>query len=394
MLLEAEFPPDVRVENEALSLARGGFELHIFALTFENRPVLEEWQPGVWIHRRRISQQVYKKIHITVLKWPFYRRLWERFVRSSEVVFDAVHVHDLPLARVGVRLAGKQQCPLILDFHENYPAALGIWEHSQTRLGKLFLDVPSWRAYELDAVRKADRVIVVVEEALERFRAAGLPDEKFVVVSNVLNLKTFPAKPDETPRKSSDEVLISYVGGFGVHRGLETAIQAMPAILKNITTAQLVLVGTGRNFTELKELARNMDVEEHVDFPGWVPFEESARAIQKADLCIIPHLSTEHTDTTVPHKLFQYMYLKKPVLVSSSPPLKRIVEATQSGLVFKAGNSEDFAEKALQMIRSDRLKKWGENGHQAVVQTYNWEKESGKLIRIYRQLLTPLQKTG
>ncbi|NOY77788.1 MAG: glycosyltransferase family 4 protein, partial [Calditrichaeota bacterium] len=120
---------------------------------------------------------------------------------------------------------------------------------------------------------------------------------------------------------------------------------------------------------------------------GWVPFEKSARAIQEADICFIPHLSIAHTDTTVPHKLFQYMYLKKPVLVSSSPPLKRIVEETACGLVFEAGNPEDFAEKLLQMARSHRLQEWGEAGHRAVVETYNWEKESQKLVRIYRELL-------
>ena len=71
MLLEAEFPPDVRVENEALSLAEAGFEVHIFALTFEKRPLLEEWRPGVWVHRKFLAKKLYKKIHITVLKWTF-----------------------------------------------------------------------------------------------------------------------------------------------------------------------------------------------------------------------------------------------------------------------------------------------------------------------------------
>ncbi len=387
MLLEAEFPPDVRVENEAQSLAEAGFEVHIFALAFEEKPPLEEWQPGIWVHRKRLPRKFYKKIHITILKWPVYAAIWKRFVLESGISFDAVHVHDLPLARMGSILAQKWGVPFVLDFHENYPAALGIWEHSQTRLGHLFLDQRGWRRYELEMVKQASRVIVVVQEALERFRSVGLPPERFVVVSNVLNLKTFPLKPEEKSTKPGGEFLATYVGGFGVHRGLETAVQAMLAILEKLPEARLVLVGDGRNFSDLKMLARELGVLGKVTFTGWVPFEESARAIQRADLCLIPHLSTEHTDTTVPHKLFQYMYLKKPVLVSSSPPLKRIVEETHSGLVFEAGNAQDFAEKLLFMAKSGELQKWGEAGHQAVLREYNWEKESQKLVQIYRELL-------
>jgi len=385
MLLEGEFPPDVRVENEALTLVKAGFEVHIFALTFSQQPSLEEWQPGVWVHRKALRKAFFKKIHITVLKWPIYRRLWEKFVRSQGVAYNALHVHDLPLARVGKVLARMRHVPLILDFHENYPAALGIWEHSQTPVGRLFLDVPSWRAYEFEAVQSADRVIVVVEEALERFRKADIPSGKFTIVSNVLNLETFPVKPES--EKSSGEWRLAYVGGFGVHRGLETAIQAMPQILKETPEARLILAGDGRNAAELRALAEELGLTKSVTFTGWLSFDESARVIQTSNICMIPHLSIEHTNTTVPHKLFQYMYLKKPVLVSSSPPLKRIVEATRSGLVFEAGNPEDFAEKAVQMIRSKNLKKWGENGHKAVLKTYNWEGESKKLVQIYRELL-------
>ena len=386
MLLEAEFPPDVRVENEAISLARSGFEVHIFALTFGKGPKLEEWKPGVWIHRKRISRRVYNKIHITVLKWPFYARWWEKFLLRSGVHWDAIHVHDLPLARVGLKLAQQQSIPFVLDLHENYPAALGIWEHSQTRIGRLFLDIPSWRQYEKDMIRRANRIIVVVNEALERFRTAGISEEKFTVVSNTLNIDTFPLRPEKGETKTKNYFRVTYVGGFGVHRGLETAIQAMPVILNKIPTVRLILVGTGRNFADLKELARNLGVKEHVDFPGWVPFEESARAIWEADVCIIPHLSTEHTNTTVPHKLFQYMFLKKPVLVSSSPPLKRIVQETRSGEVFHAGDPEDFARKLVEMFRSKNLTDWGANGHKAVLETYNWEKESQKLVQLYREL--------
>ena len=55
-----------------------------------------------------------------------------------------------------------------------------------------------------------------------------------------------------------------------------------------------------------------------------------------------PHEDFEHTQTTVPHKLFQYMMGRKTVLVSDCAPLKRIIGDNEAGYVFKAGGSGFF----------------------------------------------------
>ena len=44
-----------------------------------------------------------------------------------------------------------------------------------------------------------------------------------------------------------DKFIISYVGGFGPHRGLQTAIEAMPQVIKAIPNARLVLIGPANN---------------------------------------------------------------------------------------------------------------------------------------------------
>ena len=36
MLLDSEFPPDIRVENEAVSLIEAGFEVHVLCFAGKN----------------------------------------------------------------------------------------------------------------------------------------------------------------------------------------------------------------------------------------------------------------------------------------------------------------------------------------------------------------------
>jgi len=104
-------------------------------------------------------------------------------------------------------------------------------------------------------------------------------------------------------------------------------------------------------------------------------------------VCIIPHVSNEHTETTIPHKLFQYMYMRKPVVVSDCRPLQRIVTETNSGAIFKSGDEFDLARVILQLFENDLLRKqMGENGNRAVIGKYNWENSSRSFIGLYSNL--------
>ena len=82
MVLDHEFPHDVRVEKEINSLLNKGYEVHIACFTFENRPLLEKWK-NIVIHRKRISSFLHKT-HVGCLKFPFYFNFWRFFLNGSK----------------------------------------------------------------------------------------------------------------------------------------------------------------------------------------------------------------------------------------------------------------------------------------------------------------------
>ena len=75
------------------------------------------------------------------------------------------------------------------------------------------------------------------------------------------------------------------------------------------------------------------------------------------------------------------MFMNKPILVSDATPLKRIIEETNAGVVFKSDDSKDFAEKTQFMLESKLG--WGEFGKKAVWQKYNWNNEVKELLRVF-----------
>ena len=60
---------------------------------------------------------------------------------------------------------------------------------SRSFLGKILYPRNHWRNYEKISVTNADQVILVVEEAKKRFLTRQFPDNKFLIVSNTINLE-------------------------------------------------------------------------------------------------------------------------------------------------------------------------------------------------------------
>ncbi len=81
------------------------------------------------------------------------------------------------------------------------------------------------------------------------------------------------------------------------------------------------------------------------------------------------------------------MICAKPVLVSSCRPLRRIVEDAQSGVVFRANNANDLADKLVYMYENPAaLKEMGFNGKAAALDKYAWRNEAKKLVEFYAVL--------
>jgi glycosyltransferase involved in cell wall biosynthesis len=385
MLLESSFPHDVRVENEALTLIGAGDEVHLFVPCFSRQPLYEMWH-GIHIHRFAVQENVFKKLKASALRAPFYRKVWtQHILRCSRADrFDAIHIHDLPLAETGFRLSQRLRVPWILDLHENFPAFLEAAGHTRGAVRRYFFSPVRWRAYESWAVSQADRIITVVPEALRRFERRKMAMEKFAVITNSPRLSMFRPKPDADV---SERVLsLLYIGGLGPHRGLDRIIQTMPSILDKIPECRLRIVGSGAMQEKLKRMAGDLNVAGSVEWRGWMPLDRMPDLVGECDIGLVPHKPTEHTNTTIPHKLFQYMAMKKPVLVSDCGPLERVIGETGAGRVFRYDDPVSIVEMIGQMKDKSVRQAIGEKGFRAVQNTYNWDRDGKRLLDLYRGL--------
>jgi glycosyltransferase involved in cell wall biosynthesis len=110
----------------------------------------------------------------------------------------------------------------------------------------------------------------------------------------------------------------------------------------------------------LRELAGELGVEQNVLLAGWMDPREVLSVTREADIGMIPHLVTEHTDTTIPNKIFDYMANGLPVVVTHCSTLRSIVEETGCGRVCRDRDPQSMADAVLSLTGEAERRKCGE----------------------------------
>jgi glycosyltransferase involved in cell wall biosynthesis len=395
-ITKARFPPEIRVMKEGLSLHDAGYGSAVLCPPYGDQPERETWQ-GIDIFRPKALGQrsvIDKFLAESALFSPSW--YWAIKQIISQYQPDVLQVHDIWLGRVAFAAHSMQK--IVMDLHENMPAAVVEYRSGysgpQRWFRFLFHSHPRIFAYERRLLAKSDLVLTVVQEARDRvlINHPHLSPQKVVNVEN-LESKRFIDNPGSGPAVfCKDHFSVLYIGGFGPHRGVDTLIRAMSKVKHQGLNIKVQLVGAhpSQYLEMLKQLIKDLGVESQVQITGWVPSSEVIANIQQADVCCVPHHSNPHTDNTIPHKLFQYMIARRPVLVSSSAPLARTVRLAQAGLVFAAGDAGDCADKILALAdAADSCSRFADNGYRYVMeQGHNWEEESApRLVEAYDRLL-------
>lgn len=384
VLSDNTFPPDIRVKKETKALIEAGHEIFLIARRGSNQ-TKREIVNGVHVYRINSPHHNIPLIGSFFYRYCMFFHIITTFI-SKKRNLDVLHVHDLPFA-LATCLAGKIiGKPVVFDMHEDYVEMLfwGTKEKKGLKKIKGSLKSKILEIEEKMCLSLSTKIIVVVEEEIKRLVEMGVPLEKIEVISNTADLDDLSnINVSGSHVEFGNKFVISYIGGFSKHRGLDTLVKAMPLILNKMSNAHLLLVGEGPIEGHLLKLCKGLNIEENVTFTGWVPFEAAMGYIKISDMCAIPYHKTRQTNKSFPHKLSQYMYFGKPIIVSDVESLKRIIEEARCGIVFEASNPNDLAEKIIEATEQGGLEQMGINGKTAAEKKYNWSETSGKIVKLY-----------
>ena len=380
-IYDGDYPWDVRVEKVGQTLVAAG---HSVRLLCRNRKRLRRHE------RLSDGLEVYRlpRVH-DALSFPFFfNPVWAACVISQVRRFrpDRLLVRDLPLAPLALAVGRLCRIPVIADLAEPYPDSLRSQRQFQPRslVDRVVRNPFLADQVERLVVRRIDRALVVCPEAGRRLERQGLAAGRWTEVGNTVMLDRFAPRGQAVPELDGFEgrFLLLFSGLLAGDRGLDLALQALAHLrVTHPERFALALVGEGPVRRQLEAQAQTLGLDGHVRFTGWIDYDRLPDVIAQASIGILPFRSCAHINSTLANKLFEYITLGLPVVVSDVPPMLRVLGETGAGLSFGSGDAVDLAAKVERLADdADLRQRCADGGRRAVKETYNWDIDGRRLL--------------
>lgn len=279
----------------------------------------------------------------------------------------------------GVRLRRELRRPVIFDCMEDFEGyALqrsGIPGWMRPPLARAVSALLRHSAKNVDAVVTSDCGTAELFEPFAR---------RVVVIHNFPQLSLFP-----DPGADRDaEYDLTYHGSLPIYH-LRTCLAVDDALRARDRLVTWRFIGRMPHPEWFAGEVAKRGAQQRFTVTGQIPHDAVAREVARARIGIIPLPDRPKFHRNIPQKLFEFMALRMPVVLSDLPPSRPFVGDGACAFMVRPDAPEEYAEAILRLLESDALRrKMGEEGRRRIVAEYNWEMESQKLVALYVELLS------
>jgi phosphatidylinositol alpha-1,6-mannosyltransferase len=147
-------------------------------------------------------------------------------------------------------------------------------------------------------------------------------------------------------QKKSEEKLILFVGRLSEEKGVREAIQATAKLIEAGTSVRLVVIGEGHEKEVFQKLVDELNINQHVDFLGWVENIDIYYYFAACDVFVGP--SKRSSDGWIEAQgltFVEAMLAGCPVIGSNSGGIPDAVQDGKTGWLVEPGNKNELADK-------------------------------------------------
>ena len=376
-------PFDRRVWQEANALKDAGYTVSIICPTGKGYEKKYEEISGIAIYRYNLPVEAegakgYLLEYGAALFWTFLLSWRVLFTRG----FDVIHACNPPdlffLIGGFFRLLGKK---FVFDHHDINPELYEAKFGRRDFFWKLMVWLERW------TFRTAD-VSIATNESYKRIAVerGGMDPGRVFVVRSGPSLERMKIHPPLSYLKQGRKHLVGYVGVMGRQEGIDLLLQAARILIRDMgrDDVHFGLVGGGTSLEEMKALAKELGIADHVTFTGRVPDAEMLAMLNTADVCVNPDVANEMNDKSTMNKIMEYMSLGKPIVQFDLTEGR--FSAQDASLYAEKNDPRSMAAKIAELLDDpQRRAAMGEFGRRRVENELEWKYEVPKLLAAYER---------
>lgn len=305
----------------------------------------------------------------------FQKRLLLKYAKLIDPKLIHAHFGFGGVASIPLKL--KLNIPLVTYF---YGYDVGTKEHAK-KLKKLYQDL----------IREGDLFIALSEDMRNDLLDIGFPSKKTIVNHLGVDLELFNI--NKFRKTQNDKIIITSVARWLENKGGQDTITAFSKLSKVIKNVELRIIGDGPYVGELKNLIKNLKIEDRVrfinNFKAANPRETVINEMVNSDIFILtPYMRASGQKTGTPVVLMEAQALSKPCISTDFPGIPEEFDFGKSGIIVEMRNINQIYE-SLKMLCLDESKRayYGNLGRLNVEKNFNQKIQISKLAHYYNSLM-------
>ena len=373
------YPDETHLRRDAETLLRHNYEVDVICLR-KNGQKTQETSGGVNVyrlpvehHRRGIVRYVTE--YLEFFLHAFWKLSWLQLKRR----YDVIEVDNMPDFLVFTTLVPKLLgAKVIFYVFDNMPEVCV--DHFMVSPGHPAIRL--LRLIERISAKWADRVIATQSVSKELLESRGVPESKISIVLNVPD-ESMLDKLSFSPSSNGNNFCLMTHGSLVERYGVKTLVKAIPLLTDDIPELKVMIVGDGEDKPRLEEMAQFLGVSEYVEFTGWVTVETVLSYIAQSHIGVV--VIPAGANPAIPNKLFDYLALGEPTVVTAIPTIKRYFD-DDSIMFYEPDNEQDLARCILELYRNPEKREALAASSSAIYQKYRWPVMQYEYLKVFGEL--------
>lgn len=379
--------------------ATGGAEKYFFAL----KSALQQL-PGWQVHSLGFSQEEmvgddFQTLPTTRTKWS--KLFWQIFthrrtlkkLRAAITTFkpDVIHLHNIKQHTPAILRAVRgyrvvqtihdysSVCPAALNLHKDWnPCPTGFqfscfWQHQLKFNRAIYLGLVLSYLLNRKRSHRAVHHFITVSPLLADY----LKKQQYQPVSYIPPFKNEVVACTTEPNPNH----FLYAGQLGAYKGTEILLKEFALAVAENPHLQLTIAGSGEHEQALRQLAKQLQIENHLHFTGWL---DDLTPLYQSHLAVIaPSLVMESFGLVIS----EAMSHGRATIGSNRGSIPWLVTHNESGLIFNPHLSGDLAKSILQLSNNpDLAKALGANARKRLDHLINNPTTLNQIITLYQRI--------
>lgn len=370
----------------AQTLAAEGWTVSVICPRTPGHSKPYELLDGVHIYRHPAPVDAATKaqflLEYTAALFHEIRLLWRIHRRHGFNVILGCNPPDLVfLAAAPFKLLGKS---FVFDHHDITPELFEVkfGDGRFRRLVQRLLGVLERLSYQT-----ADHVICANDAFVELVSSRTRTPRNRITAVYGFPEETHVHRVEPDAHLRDDRVVLGYVGVIGNQDGVDHLVRALAHLTHELALdVRTIIVGDGPALRDVRALAAELEVDDRVEFTGFLTGNALLAALSAFDIGVIPDPLNSYNNHISMNKVYEYAALGLPIVGYRLEETVRLLE--DAILVADGLDPRDLAS-AIQALCDDRglRVELGERALRQSESRFSWSDERAKFLGVMSEVV-------